>query len=175
MIDVAKEYAEALFELAEEGGVTARIYEELTVLDDAVSAYPEYIMFLSSPSIQKAERLAAVEKICEGMHEYVRSFVSILTERGRMDEFHRCREKFNLLYDFAQKQIKAYVTSAVELSTEQKNKLKAKLEGISKHSVEMLYKVDKSLIAGITVNMDDTVIDGSLKRRLHNLKEVIEK
>ena len=56
----------------------------------------------------------------------------------------------------------------------QKSDLKNKLEKLSGNSVDMEFSVDTKLIGGIVVKMDDKLFDGSLKKRLQEIKEAID-
>lgn len=175
MTEISREYAMALFSLAKEENKVREIYESLISVKDIFNAQPEYVMFLASPGIPKKERINALNDALSGYEEYVCSFVSLLTENGYISMLSDCVDEYELLYQTDVKTVKAYVSSAVELTDEQKNRLKEKLQKKSGREVELVCTVDESLMAGITVNMDETVIDGSLKRRLHNLKDVMEK
>ena len=173
MTAISKEYASALFALALEQQSIDEVYSALSEVAAIFRENPEYLEFLASPGIPKKERVDALMKALEGLPELVCSFSAILTEHGAILEFDRCVREFTLLYQAAKRRSTAYVTSAVPLSEDQKEKLKAKLEAISKNEVELVCTVDKSLLAGVIVNMDETVIDGSVKRRLENLKEIM--
>ena len=74
----------------------------------------------------------------------------------------------------AEKRSTAFVTSAAELTEAQKSELKKRLEKLSGHSVDMNFSVDTELIGGIVVKMDDKLFDGSLKKRLQEIKEAID-
>ena len=67
----------------------------------------------------------------------------------------------------------ARVVSAISMTDEQKAALVKKLEKMSGHIVTAEYEIDETLLGGVVVHMDDTVIDGSLKQQLKEVKEVI--
>ena len=91
-----------------------------------------------------------------------------------MRDFNECFEIFDELYKEEAKRSKAVIISAVELDDEAKRKLLDKLRSISGHTVEAEYRIDRSLIGGLIVEMDGRRIDGSLKKRLKEIKEVME-
>lgn len=68
----------------------------------------------------------------------------------------------------------AEVISAVPLTESEKSALISKLEKTSGKKVSAHYSVDASLLGGIIVKSEDTVIDGSLRSKLGKVKEVIE-
>ena len=68
----------------------------------------------------------------------------------------------------------ATVTAAAGLTDEEKERLRRALERRSGHSVQLECRVDASLLGGVVVEMDGRVLDGSLRHRLHEIKEVME-
>lgn len=67
----------------------------------------------------------------------------------------------------------AHVVSAIELSNEEKTALIEKLEKLTGNTVAAEYEINESIIGGVIVNIDDKVIDGSIRHRLQEVKEVI--
>ena len=67
----------------------------------------------------------------------------------------------------------ARVTCAAELTSQEQAQLKAKLETIYGGTVRMAYTVDPSLLGGLIVEIDGKIMDGSLRRRLRDVKEVM--
>ena len=175
MAQVINEYAKALFDLSEETGTTKEISAQLDIVLAAVEENPEYLDFLSSPNIPKSERVNAVEQAFSELHEYVVSFVSLLCEKGRIREIKECISEFKQLCDAADKISVAQVSSAVELSENQKQALIRKLEKMCGNKVVLDCRVDTSLLGGMVVGIDGKIIDGSLKHQLHQLKEVMYK
>ena len=80
---------------------------------------------------------------------------------------------FEALYDESQRTINVRVKSAVSLSDDQKARLQEKLEQKYKCRVDTQYIIDTTLLGGVIVEADDTVIDGSLRHRIGQIKEVI--
>ncbi len=174
MTEVSKEYASALFMLACEKEKRSEYKEALMVLKDAFLKEPEYLLFLASPSIPLSERQEAIKSAFSGrVPEDVLSYLLLLCEKGRIDCFLDSVEEFCVLFDASEKVMNAKVTSAVELSEEEKQKLLAKLEKMSKTNVNIEYTLDPSILGGLVVEMDGRVLDGSLKSRLRDIKDVM--
>lgn len=176
MTQISKEYATALFMLAKESGREAEIAASLEDVTALFAENPEYVDFLASPCIPKAERIDAVEKAFGGrIDDYVTSFVQLLCERGHITGFADCAQEYGEMYRASMNTSVAEVTSAVTLTDEEKIQLKQKLEKMSGRSVILECRTDASLMGGIIVRMDGKVLDGSLKHRLYEVKEVISK
>ena len=174
MTQMSKEYATALFQLAAENHTESQILEALKTVSGVLKENPDYVDFLSSPGISKNERLDSVKAAFEGrIPEYVLSFVQLLCERSRVRAFDDCLNEYEQLYNASMQISEAYVTSAVELTDDEKKKLKLKLEKMSGKSLILKCTVDKSVLGGVIVKMDGKIMDGSLKHRLEEVKEVI--
>ena len=91
----------------------------------------------------------------------------------RLDCFYDAEQTFEALYDESQRTLNVRVKSAVALSDEQKARLKEKLEVKYNCKVDTEYIVDTALLGGVIIEADDIVIDGSLRHRMHEIKEVI--
>ena len=176
MSTVAREYAEALFQLACEDGAEKEIDSALETVSNIFKGEPEYEELLSSPAIPVNERAAIIDSAFRGtLPENVVSFIQLLSEKGRMDEFSECVSEYRKLIE-AQKAIsEAVVTSAVALTADELAALKTKLEKISGKTVSITSRIDADILGGIIVELDGKVMDGSLRHRLQELKEVINK
>ena len=175
MSKVYGEYSTALFEIAKENNVEKEFYESLHLISDEFTDNPEYVFILSSPDISMKKRLNMLEEVFDKyVPEYVLSFVKLICEKGRIKEFTEFVGEFDALYNAFNSVAQAYVLSAVELSKEQKVELVKNLEKISGCLVVPHYEIDKSLVGGIVVRMNDMIIDGSIKHKLIQFREVME-
>lgn len=174
MNNVKKEYADALFSLAVESGCEKQFSEAMSYVSGVFAEFPEYTDFLMSPSVSADERCKLIESAFgDTLPEYILSFLQLLCKNRRIDQFDSFREEYNSLLRESEKSSVAQVTSAVPLTDAQKKKLSDKLEAVTGRTVTLVCNVDKSIIGGITVKFDDTLLDGSLKRRLHDVKSVM--
>ena len=63
------------------------------------------------------------------------------------------------------------VKSAVALSEEEKKSLGNKIDSYTGKKSDMTYEVDKSIIGGFVANINDTILDASIKRQLEMLRD----
>ena len=176
MTEISKEYAQALFELAKEQNSEKEFALALNTVAKELENAPEYAELLSSPNIPIDERKALIEQaFSEHIPEYVLSFTQLLCENGHIRDFGNCLREYEELYRALESISTARVVSAVALTNQQKEVLIRKLEKISGNKITAVYEVDATLLGGLTVYLDDKVIDGSLRRKLKEVKEVIDK
>ncbi len=174
MADIGKEYGTALFMLAREKDAEEQYFQALELLKTSFENEPGYTEFLASPSINLAERISAIESAFEGkIPEDVLSYLCLLCEKGRIPDFMDSHEQYALLLDAFRRVANAVVTSALELTEEEKKALNEKLEKMCGASVKIEYRIDPSIIGGVIVEMDGKTIDGSLRSRLSSVKDVI--
>lgn len=174
MTDVGKEYAEALFALAsEERGSDYRA--ALSVLKALIHENPDYIELLASPGIPMRERQTAVDEVFHGdeVLDNIASFIKLLCERGHVRELPGMIEGFEELYKAATGVSTAYVTTAVEMTGEERGSMKKRLEEKLGRRVELVCEVDPSLIGGAIVRVDGRIMDGSVRHRLQSIKDII--
>lgn len=175
MSDLNKEYAEALFALAVEAKQEQVYLDGLRLIGDALADQPEYIDLLAAPSVPRSERAALLEQAFgAAVPEQVLSFVQLLCGHGAIRNLPDCIEEYHRLYQAAMALSTAYVTSAVALTEDQKVRLAEKLTAKFGRDVHLVCAVDEHLLGGITVRLDGVVLDGSLRRRLQAVKDVIE-
>lgn len=175
MTEQSKAYAEALYALAAETGEEKVCLDGLELVRAALADTPEYMELLASPAIPMAERNALLEQAFgAAVPEAVLSFTGLLCAHGCVRSLPACVEEYRRLYQAALSLSTAYVTSAVALTEAQKQQLIQRLEKVSGHTVTLECAVDETLMGGITVRLDGKVLDGSLRHRLYEVKEVME-
>ena len=174
MTEIIKEYSTALFMLASESGSQKEYAGVLREIKKVFLENPSYLELLSSPSIPVVERLSAIDgAFGNSAPEYVLSYLKLLCEKGRIGEFMESVDEYNALLNASERVYTAKVTSAQELTLEERDKLIQKLEKSYLGKVQAQYVVDVTLLGGMIVEIDGKVMDGSLRRRLQDVKEVI--
>ena len=176
MTDTSKSYADALFSLALETNTVFETLMTLKELRNGLYGTEGAIDLLASPSIPKDERCAVLEKAFGDVQPaHVLNFVGVLVQHGHIRELDDCLTAYTQLHDEHCKLSIAHVTSAVELTEGEKTKLIEKLSRKFGRTIHLECAVDPSLLGGLVVNVDGKVIDGSLKHRLQEIKEVMNR
>jgi len=172
---ISLEYAEALFLLACEQEKGEKYLSDLRLVRDLINDEEELLLLLRSPNISFEEKAGVIDSAFgEALEEDTVSFLKLLCQKGRAELLPLCIENFEKLPNRVNRVIVAEVTSAVPLTEEEKDRLTRSLEGKTGHRVELVLRVDKEILGGIIVRTEDSVLDGSLKHKIHRVKEVIE-
>jgi len=175
MTAVSKEYASALFELSLELEKTDAVSGAVKTVTAAFEEDPDYIDFLSCYGIPVKERVQAAGAAFEKIDGTVLSFIQLLIEQGRIGSYFEIAKDFSDLVLAYKSMTTATVYSVGELSDTQKSALVKKLSAVSGKAVTVEYVIDSTLGGGLRIEVGGQVIDGSIRHRLHQLREVINK
>ena len=174
MNNISKEYANALYELSKEENIEETINESLCIVEEILNENSKYIEFLSLKNIPKSERISNIRQLLKNrVHQYVCSFVCILCEKEEIGIINSCFDEYRKLYYSSKNIMIAKIKSAVPLSDTEKSNITSKLESYTNYKIEAQYEIDKSLIGGLSIYIDGNVMDNSIKRKLNEIKEVM--
>ena len=174
MTDFATNYAGALFSLAEEANCTKEILEDLSALSEILDGQREYITLLDTPSVSKEEKCALIDSAFgENVNEYTLNFLKLLAERRAVRNFFDCKSEYVKQYNKANNIECAVVITATEMSDETASRLTEKLERMTGKKIMLERKVDKSIIGGMILRMENTQTDASVKTKLDELSKQI--
>lgn len=164
-------YGDALFSLALEEERVGRFAEEITLAAQVFRDNEELMKLLNHPEIVKEEKTALVENAFRGrVSDEVLGFFHVVITKDRHNDLP---EIFVHFLDRVRKYKKigrASVTSAVELTKEQKAAVESRLLEVTDYrSFETDYVVKPEIIGGLIIRLDDRVVDSSLKTQLDTL------
>lgn len=167
-------YGQSLYTLAVEENLADALMEEMTAVRNLLEQNPEYVTLLSEPSIPKKTRLGLLDDAFRGqIQPYLLNFLKILVEHGSLRTFSECCRVFREAYNRDHGIVEAVVYSAVALKGEQIQLLQSKLEKISGKKVILVQKIDKNVLAGLRVEMEGKLLDGTVMGRLADLRKKI--
>lgn len=174
--DVARCYARAIFELAEEKKVSEMVLLELQSIADALSnvgAYhdtPPLFNLFRSPVIGKPEKKALLERLFGGGKDTLaKRLLYVLIDRGRTDLISTIVKQFEKLLNESKGFVEADVYSAREISEELFETIRRALERKLSKKVVCKTSTAPELIGGIQVRIGNRMIDGSIRTKLNEL------
>jgi F-type H+-transporting ATPase subunit delta len=164
-------YAEALFAVARAEGPLAEIEDELFRVAQVVKGNDELRDQLADPHIPVATRQQIVIDLLDGKAEPATvSLVSLVVANGRIRQLPTIVDALvSMAAAEASKEV-AEVRSAIALTDDQKSRLADALGKATGKQIEVKVIVDPSVKGGLVAQVGDTVIDGSVRRRLEQLK-----
>lgn len=173
MTQASKEYAAALFSIALENRCVRPWADALGEMAERMRENPAYCDLLTSPEIPAQEREELMRAAFAGMPEEPLRMAALMLRRGRAWEIPEAADRFRQLADEAEKHKTARVVSAAPLTEEEKERLIRRLAGDTGAQITLSCETDPALLGGMLVEIDGRVIDGTLRTKLRELKEVI--
>lgn len=168
----AKRYANALLGLALEKDILEQTKEDMLLIKNTIDGSSDFQLFLKNPIIKKDQKKDAVKKIFKGkLQEVTFEFYNLLAKKDRENLLEEISTNFIELYNHHQGIIKVGVTSAKELDKSQLKELQNNIEESTGKQVQFETDVEEGLIGGLKIRIEDTVVDGSVKFKLSQLKD----
>ena len=169
---VAVAYGKPLFEIACEESLLDPILEDLKALATVFEQNPDFFRLLSAPVLPAAERIALARSIFSGKVEpYTLNFLSLLIEKSRIHDFSSIAREYKRAHHLYCGVQEVTVHSALPISQPLQDKLKAALEKITGKTIVLHIQTDPSLLGGISLETEGTVLDGSIRERLDALSK----
>ncbi|MCF8011257.1 MAG: F0F1 ATP synthase subunit delta [Clostridiales bacterium] len=169
---VAGRYAEALYEVAVAEEKVDQLEKELLTIANMLEQEKDLQKLLNHPRITAADKKNVLKASFEGkISEIALNFVSLVIDRGRENFIPDMINVFVEYANQARNISDVEVTSAVELSKEERANLVEALGKVTGKEVRASHSVDPSLIGGVVVQIGDKVMDGTVKARLQSLRE----
>lgn len=167
-------YAEALFAVARAEGQPAQVADELFQVAQAVKGSDELIDKLADPHIPVATRQQIVVDLLDGKAQPATvNLVSLVVGNGRIRDLGAIVDAMVAMSAQAANKAVAEVRSAIALTDDQKTRLADALGKATGKQVELKVIVDPSVQGGLVAQVGDTVIDGTVRRRLDQLRNAL--
>ena len=170
----AEHYATAMVAIGNAEGDTASLESDVHAFSNAVAGSPELQNTLADPSISAASRQQVVEDLLAGKaSKSSAAAISMVVGAGRAGDLPEIARSLSSQLAGERGAAFAEVRSAVPLSAEQEQRLAAALSKQTGRDVNVRVTIDPTVVGGLVTQIDDTVIDGSVRRRLNQMRETL--
>ena len=163
-------YASALFDAARERGALADVRRELAEFVATLRRVPELEAALKNPQLDPRAKAAIVRDVAGGSHELVRNFLLVVVEKGRADQIEATAREFEELCRREEGVLNVELTTAYELSDDERRAILEQIQRASGRRVEATSKVDPDLIGGLVLQAGSMRLDASVRGRLERLR-----
>jgi F-type H+-transporting ATPase subunit delta len=169
---LAERYAGALVDVALANKQADLVKQELADFAALIRESPELQAFLSNPSIARAAKHSAIDAIVArmGATRTLRNYLFVIVDQRRAGMLIEIEQAFSRLLDARQGITQASVTSATELSAQERAELGAALEKLTGEKVQSKFTTDAALIGGAVVRIGSTIYDGSVRTQLERMR-----
>jgi ATP synthase F1 delta subunit len=173
MEEIARVYAEALFEAALDRDKLDQIHDELDQVADAVAENKDLQVFLFSPYFSSEEKRKGIERAVSGADQELINFLGLLIEKHRMPAIFRIRDEFDDLWADAKRRLEVTLTSAVELDPKIVERVGKEIERQTDRAIDLRNEVDEGILGGLRLQVGNMVLDASLRSKLERLRKEV--
>lgn len=168
---IANRYGEAFLGYAKEAGLALdKAAVQMEELKAVFLQNPELLEFLEAAGIFYQEKCGLIETVFKDFSPETRQFLKLLLDKKRINDIYEICDYIHLNYTRGEA-AEALLRTAYPLSSGLEQKLKERLEARLKKRLILHKELAPGLLGGIQVSIGNTVIDGSLKKQLDDLRE----
>lgn len=175
MLLAAKRYAEALVDISLESNQLDDYQQQLQTISDIYMKEDELRTFLNDNRIKPSTKKELIKKVFEGKLKIeILNFLLLLIDRRRIDLLPEICKEYVLIANKKRNILNMTIISVEPLTELQINDITQKyMKKYNASSFNVKNLIDKSIMGGIIVKIGDTVYDGSVRKRLEDLKNVL--
>ena len=167
---IARVYAQALFDAAKEAGVVEPVRREMTEFVAALAASTSLRNVLADPQVETSAKVRVLAEITRGGQQLLSNTLQLMLDRGRFGAIVELHQAYDALAIVEEGVVEVEVVSAGELSSETEKKIAARVAEATGRRVEMARRVDPSILGGLVLRIGDVIVDGSVKARIRQLR-----
>jgi F-type H+-transporting ATPase subunit delta len=169
--EISKIYASALLDVGLENNILPRLQEELGSFSELISQEKELMMFLNAPVISKDMKKELIEKLFSGKFcpEMI-NFIKVLIDNDRQLFTPEIYKYLLDLIDQKNNRQKVYVTTSTKLNPNILKQIEKSISNKLKKDVTIEESIDDSILGGIVIRINDTLIDGSIAKDLNTMR-----
>ena len=171
---IAKNYADALFELGERSGETERYAQLMSGFGAVLEEDPRIRVALESPRVSREQKLAILERAFSPLAgvEFTR-FLHAVVRRGRHGIFPAIAEQYSHLVDEKFNRVRVSVTVAREPDARLVASIREHLSAAMGKEVLPSFHTNDEILGGVILRVGDRIMDGSLRRKMKVLRKLM--
>lgn len=175
MSDRIDGYAEAIFAIADAEGDLETVENELFAIARGIEASPELTDALADPRLPVERKEAVLADLLEGKASLLTaSLVRFIARLGRARDIPAVADAFVKRAAEYRNRAVAEIRSAIPLDADTLEQLEAALGKATGKTIEAKLVIDSGVVGGIVATIGDTVIDGSIRHRLDDLRQTLK-
>ena len=173
MEEIARVYADALFDVANDKDELDEIHDQLGQFADAMNSSNDMRVFFFSPYFSSEDKREAIGSAVSGASDELVNFLELLAEKHRMPAIFRIRDRFDELWAKAKKRLEVTLTSAVELDDKVVEQVREEVERQTEREIDVETNVDPDILGGLVLRVGNMVLDASLRSKLEKLRKEV--
>ena len=169
---ISERYGSALYDLASEKKCIDSVLNDFEVAEKVLKESSELRQVIRSPLVNSDEKLNILLKIFSqsNLHDLTTTFLKVLSDNKRISNLISIILQFKKINSEKRGDITADITSADELSEDEKNNITNQLKDSLGQKLSLNFDVDKDIIGGLIVRVGSKMIDTSILNKINKLK-----
>lgn len=173
---VSSRYAKSLLILANEQKMLEEVFHDMKQLAGICEQNRDFVVLLRSPIVKSDKKISIVRAVVGGkLNKITDGFITIIANRRREGLLVEIAESFVYQYKELKKIAVAEIISATALDDNQRKKIQEAVKKVVGREVELIEKITPDIIGGLIVRVGDKQFDGSIARKLKELKKGFSK
>lgn len=169
----ARRYSSALLNLAAEQNKTDSVLKDIELINRTIRESRELSLFLKSKIIKQDKKQSALTGLFAAkVSDLTREFLTFLVNKNREELLYDVTKTLLADYNKAAGIVDVMVYYPRSIEKAQTEQLKTVLEANTGKKINLILQQDATLKGGLTVKIEDTVIDGSIKNKLKKLESL---
>tara|TARA_B110001452_G_scaffold249145_1_gene236475 strand:- start:1638 stop:2195 length:558 start_codon:yes stop_codon:yes gene_type:complete len=169
-------YAKSLLTLSNELNKLEEVYTDMRFLRELCSDSKEFLMLLKSPIIKVDLKLSVLNKILnKNISDLSMSFIELVTKKKRESLLKDIANDFLNLYNVEKNITPVVLTTAVKIDDVLRKEVLSFIKKQGKENIELVEKVDASIVGGAIIKMGDKQLDTSVSSKIKLLKQTFNK
>ena len=169
---LAKRYSKALFEVALEQDKLTEVYQEVQSLQEIYQEVPSLSYWLEVNELDSDKQKELFDTLAQSFSKLLQNLLKILYKNRRLSLLSMIIDEFNKLYGTHIGVMQGAVKSVIPLTDEQKSNLEAEVaQLLNCQKVNLVNTCDESIIGGFIVDVNNNLVDCSLKTKLNAIKQ----
>lgn len=165
---IQSNYSKILYICAKESNISENLFKEISevskVSDSTIRT------FFLSPVISKNDKFEVVKKL--SLNKLLENVLKLLIMENKENQITQVLSDYIDIYNEDNNLKKITITTAKELTEPRRDLIKSQLKSKWSKDIQLVEKIDESLIAGIKLEYDFKVIDNTIKNKLKVLKSM---
>ncbi len=169
----SKSYALALYELSKESSELNKVETDMKDLGLLLEQSVDFREMIQNPTVAKEDKKNIIFMIADknNFSKNLKKFLGFVAFNNRLFYLKNIIQSFLDLVSDSKGELKAKLISSKELSLEEKKKIQSELSKNFKSSLKIDYKYDPNLIAGLIIQVGSIMIDTSIRTKLRKLEK----
>lgn len=173
MNKLAYRYAQALYELSTSEKCEDQLLKELKMIQTLYEENPGLNPLLAQSQVSKDEKKKLLDELFGWAHPYILNTLKLLVDKQRTQITVDCCKAYRDLYNDAHNIIQGIAFTTIPLSDSELQTLEKELSDKEHKTIQLVNRLDPTLVKGIKIRYGDKILDASLKARIEGLRNCL--